>query len=92
MIVKNCHDCLQIKTRAKNWNYTHGATNPIPYIDDIIKPHKHLIFEKRTVDGAGGTSFIFQCLKCEQWWEIFIWSAVGQLDIKPYIPEYHLTL
>ena len=90
--MKICQDCHHFKYRVTYWNNTHGATDPTPYIDDIIKPHKHLIFEKRTVDGAGGTSFIFQCLKCEQWWEIFIWSAVGQLDIKPYIPEYHLTL
>ncbi len=66
--------------------------DPLPYIDDMIKPHKHLIFEKRRVDGAGWTSFIFRCLKCEQWWELFTWSAVGQLEIKSYVPEYHLTL
>jgi len=92
MIVKICQDCRQFKNRAKSWNYTHGATDPFPYIDDMIKLHKHLIFEQRRVDGAGWTSFIFRCLKCERWWELFIWLAVGQLDIKPYVPEYHLTL
>jgi len=92
MIVKICQDCHQFKNRAKKWNYTHGAMDPLPYIDDIIIPHKHLFFKRRRVDGAGWTSFIFRCLKCEQWWELFIWSAIGQLDIKPHSPEYHLTL
>ena len=90
--MKNCKDCQQLKNRTTNWNYTHGAMDPLPYLDDMIRPHKQLIFEKRSVDGAGRSSFIFRCHKCEQWWELLAWSAVGQLDIKPYIPEFHLSL
>ena len=92
MIMKICQDCHQFKNRIKEWNYWSGAVDPLPYIDNVIKPHKHLIFEKRSVDGAGRSLFIFRCLKCEQWWEVVIWSAVGQLDVKPYAPEYHSTL
>jgi hypothetical protein len=84
MIVEICEDCHQFNNRAIKWNKTYGVTDPIPYIDDIVKSHKHLIFEKRRVDGAGWTSFIFQCQKCEQWWELFTWPAVGQLDVRPY--------
>ena len=65
--------------------------DPLQYLDDMIRSHKQLIFEKRSVDGAGQSSFIFRCRKCEQWWELFTWSAVGQLDVKPYLPEYHFS-
>ena len=83
--MKICQDCLQFKNRATNWNNTHGVTtDPLPYISEIVKGHKHLIFEKRRVDGAGWTSFIFQCHKCEQWWKLLTWPAVGQLDVRPY--------
>jgi hypothetical protein len=87
--MKICQDCHQLKNRATSWNNTHGVTDPIPYIDDIVKPHKHLIFEEKRVDGAGWTSFIFRCHKCEGWWELFVWSVFGQLYVKPYVPEYH---
>lgn len=89
--MKICQDCQQFESRAKTWNYTHGATDPLPYIDDMIKPHKHIIFEERRVDGAGWTALIFRCRKCEQWWKLFAWAAVGQLDVKPYLPERRLS-
>jgi len=90
--VNICEACGQFESRVKQWNYTNGATDPLPYIDEIIKPHKHLNFEGRRSDGAGWTSFIFKCCKCEQWWKLFTWPAVGQLDVKPYLPRYHSTL
>ena len=92
LIVNICEACEQFKKRVKEWNYWSGATDPLPYIDNMIKPHKHLIFEKRRVDGAGWIFFIFRCHKCEQRWELCTCSAVGQIDVKPYVPEYHLTL
>ena len=49
-----CEPCEQFKTRVKEWNYCSGAIDPLPYIDDVIKPHKHLMFEGRRSDGAGG--------------------------------------
>jgi hypothetical protein len=91
-IVNICEDCEQFRTRVKEWNYYSGAINPLPYIDDMIKPHKHLIVEGQRSDGSGGHLFLLQCLKCDQWWELFTWPAVGQLDVKPYVPEYHPTL
>ncbi len=90
--MKICQDCQEFKNRTTNWNYTHGAMDPLPYLDDMIRPHKQLVFEKRSADGAGRSSFVFRCRKCEHWWELFTWSAVGQLDVKPYLPEYHSTL
>jgi hypothetical protein len=87
-----CEACEQFKTLVKKWNYWNGAMDPLPYIEDITKSHKHLIFEERKSDGAGWTSFIFLCSKCERWWELFTWPVNGQLEVKPYFPEYHSTL
>ena len=87
--MKICQSCQQFKNYATNWKYTHGAMDPLPYIDDMIKPNKHLIFEERRVDGVGWTAFIFRCRKCEQCWKLFAWSAVGQLDVRPHLPKHH---
>ena len=87
-----CEACEQFRKRVKEWNYRSGAINPLPYLDDMIKFHKHLIVEGQRSDGAGGHMLLLQCLKCDQWWELFTFSAVGQLDVKPYVPEYHPTL
>jgi len=90
--VNICEACEQFKTRVKEWNYWSGAIDPLLYIDDMVKPHKHLIFEGRRSDEAGGYVLVFQCLKGNRWWELFAWPAVGQLDVKPYVLEYHSTL
>jgi hypothetical protein len=58
--MKICEACEQFERRVKEWNYTHGVTDPLPYIDEMIKPHKHLIFEGRSIDGAGAFFSIIQ--------------------------------
>ena len=83
-----CKACEQFEKRVKEWNYTNGVINPLPYIDDMIKPHKHLIFEGRRSDGAGGFVLLFQCLKCDQWWKISDWPVVGHLDVWPYLMQH----
>jgi len=52
MILKICEACEQFKKRVTEWNYWSGAIETLPYIDDMIKPHKHLIFKGRRSDGA----------------------------------------
>jgi hypothetical protein len=83
--VKICEACEQFKNRVKEWNYSSGAIDPLPYIDDMIKPSKHLIFEGRRSDGAGGYVLVFQCLKCDRWWKLSDWPVFGCLDILPYL-------
>jgi hypothetical protein len=90
--VNICENCEQFIKRVKEWNYCSGVVDPLPYVNAMIKPHKNLIFEGRRSDGAGGQMLLLQCLKCDRWWELFTWPVVGQLDVKPYVPEYHLTL
>jgi len=87
--VKICQDCEQFEKRVKKWNYTNGAVDPLPHIDDMIKPHKYLIFEGRRSDGAGGSVLLFQCLKCDQWWKLSAWPVVGHLDVGPYLIQHH---
>lgn len=53
-----CEACEQFGSRVKRWNYTHGATDPLPYIDEMVKSHKHLNLEDRGRDGAGGSTLI----------------------------------
>ena len=84
-----CEACEQFESRVKQWNYKHGATDPLPYIDEVIKPHKHLILESRGRDGAGGSELLFHCLRCDKWWILYAWTAVGQLDIWPHLPKHH---
>ena len=83
--MKICEACEQFERRIKEWNYTNGAINPLSYIDDMVKPHKHLIFEGRKSDGAGGYVLLFQCLKCDQWWKVSAWPVVGHLDVWPHL-------
>ena len=87
-----CEACEQFKKRTKEWNYSNGAIDPLPYLDNLIKPHKHLMFEGKKPDGAGVHVFVLHCIKCNQWWELFTWPLVGQLEVKPYLTEYHSTL
>jgi len=88
MIMEICQACEEFEKRVRKWNYTHGAVDPLPYIEDMIKPHKHLIFEGRRVDGSGAFLFSFQCLKCDQWWRVSAWSAVGHLDVWPLFVQH----
>jgi hypothetical protein len=81
--MKICQACEKFEERVKKWNDLHGAIDPLPYIDDMIKPHKYLIFEGRRYDGAGGSFLSFQCLKCDQWWKLYAWPVVGHLDVWP---------
>jgi len=85
--VNICEACEQFEGRVKQWNYTHGATDPLPYIDEMIKLHKHLILEDRGRDGAGGSELLFHCLMCDKWWILYAWAAVGQLDVWPCLPK-----
>jgi len=90
--MKICEACEQFKTRVKEWNYWSSAIDPLPYIDDMIKPHKHLIFEGRKSDGAAGYVLVFQCLKCAGWWKLSAWPVFGCLDVLPHLPERHSSL
>ena len=74
--MKICQACEKFKKRVKIWNYIHGAIDPLPYIDDMIKPHKYLIFEGKKYDGAGG---------------LYAWPVVGHLDVWPQIMQSHPT-
>jgi len=88
MIMEICQECEEFEKRVRKWNCTHGAVDPLPYIEDMIKPHKHLIFEGRRIDGAGAFLLSFQCLKCDQWWRVSAWSAVGHLDVCPLFMQH----
>jgi hypothetical protein len=81
--VNTCEACEQFKKRIKEWNYWSGAIDPTPYINEMIKPHKYLIFEGRRLDGAGRYVLVFQCLKCVQWWKISAWPVFGCLEVSP---------
>ena len=87
--MKICEACEQFKKRVKEWNYWSGAIDPLPYIDDMIRPHKHLIFEGRRSDGAAGYVLVFQCLKCAWWWKLSAWPVFGCLDVLPHLPKRH---
>lgn len=87
-----CKPCKQFQERIKEWNYCSGAIDPLPYIDDMIKPHKHLIFEGRRSDGAGVHVLVFQCLKCDRWWKLSAWPVFGCLEVLPYLLERHSSL
>ena len=86
--MKICQACEQFKNRVKEWNYSSGAIDPLPYIDDMTKAHKHLIFEGQRADSAGGNVFVFQCLKCDRWWKLSAWPVFGCLDVLPYLMQY----
>jgi len=83
-----CQECEQFEKRVKEWNRTYGTIDPLPFIDSIIEPHRHLVFEGRTHDGAGISVFSFQCLTCDQWWKVSAWGAIGTLDLRPQSPIY----
>lgn len=87
-----CEPCEQFESRVKQWNYTHGATtDPLPYIGEMIKSHKHLFFEERRIDGLECSTLLVRCLNCNQFWKLLSWEAVGQLDIRPHFPKHHLS-
>ena len=88
-----CEPCEQFESRVKQWNYTHGATtDPLPYISEMIKSHKHLFSEEQRIDGLECSTLLFRCLKCNQFWKLLSWDAVGQIDIRPHLPKRHLSL
>jgi hypothetical protein len=87
--VNICEACEQFESRVKQWDYTNGAIGPLPYLDELIKPHKHLMLEGIERDGTGSSEFLFHCLKCEQLWKLSAWAAVGQLNVWPYLPKHH---
>jgi len=78
-----CQECEQFEKRVKEWNGTNGVIDPLPYLSDMIKPHKHLIYEGRRQDGAGGYLLSYQCLRCDRWWKVSAWGLVGTLNIWP---------
>ena len=82
-----CHECEQFEKRVKKWNCTNGVIDPLPYIDDMVKPHRHLISEGRSQDGAGGYKLTFQCLRCDRWWNLSTWGLVGTINIWPQPPK-----
>lgn len=88
-MMTTCQECEQFERRIKEWNHTYGAIDPLPYIDDIIEPHRHLIFEGCRHDGAGCSVLSFQCLGCDQWWIVSAWGAVGTLDLRPQSSIHH---
>jgi hypothetical protein len=84
-----CEACEQFKKRIKEWNYCNGAVDPLPYIDNVIRPHKHLMFEGRRPDGTGTHVFELRCLKCNQCWGLSAWPIFGSLEIFPHSPKHH---
>jgi hypothetical protein len=86
-----CQECEQFEKRVKKWNGTHGVIDPLPYLNDMVKPHKHLIFEWSRQDGAGGYLLSFQCLRCDRWWKVSAWGLVGTLNIWPQPPMCHAS-
>jgi hypothetical protein len=89
MIMNICNPCEKFEIGIKQWKYTHGFADPLPYIGEMIKSHEHLLFEERRIDGVGSSKLLYRCLKCGQSWELISWEAVGQLDIKPHFPRYN---
>jgi len=87
-----CEDCEQFKNRVKKWNYWSGAVDPLPNIDNVIKPHRHLMFEGRRADGAGVHVHVLHCLKCDQWWKLSAWPVFGCLEVLPHLPKDHSSL
>lgn len=87
-----CKSCKQFKERIKEWNYWSSSIDPLPYIDDMIKPHKHLIFEGQRFDGSEGDVLVLQCLKCVRWWKLSAWPVFGCLELLPYLPQRHSSL
>jgi hypothetical protein len=90
--MKNCKACEQFKNRVTEWNYWSCAIDPLPYIDDMIKPHKHLVFEERRSDGAGGSELVFHCLNCTWWWKLSAGPVFGCLDVLPHLPTRHSSV
>jgi hypothetical protein len=90
--VNICEACEQFKKRIKEWNYCNGAIDPLPYLDNLIKPHKHLMSEGSKPDGAGTHVLVLHCLKCDQWWKLSAWPVSGCLEVLPYLPKDHSSL
>ena len=92
MIVSICKPCEQFKNRIKEWNYWSGAVDPLPYIDNVIKPHKHLMFEGKRPDGTGTHVLVLHCLKCDMWWKLSAWPVFGCLEVLPFLPKDYSSL
>ena len=84
-----CEPCKQLEILADQWNSTHGFTDPLPYIGEMIKNHKHLFFEERRIDAVDCSSFLLRCLICNQFWKLLTWEAVGQLELRHHFPKHH---
>jgi len=85
-----CEPCEQFESHVRQWNNAHGATSdPLLYIGEIIKSHKHLSFEERGIDGFECSTLLLRCLKCNQFWKLLSWEAVGQIDIRPHFPKHY---
>jgi len=89
LIMNICEACEQFKYRIKEWNFWSGAVDPLPYIDNVIKPHRHLMFEGRRPDGSGTHILVLHCLKCDQWWKLAAWPVFGCLEVLPYLTKDH---
>ena len=89
MIMNICKLCGKFESGIKQWKYTHGFTDPLPYIGEMIKNHKHLFFEERRIDAVDCSSFLLRCLICNQFWKLLTWEAVGQLELRPHFPKHH---
>ena len=90
--MKTCQDCHQFKNRIKEWNDWSSAVDPLPYIDNVIRPHKHLMFEERRPDGTGTHVFVLHCLMCDRWWELSAWPVFGCFEVSPHLPKDHSSL
>ena len=88
LMMPACQECEQFEKRVKEWSRTNGTIDPLPFIDSLIEPHRHLVFEGRRRDGAGCSVLSFQCLSSDNWWKVSAWGAVGTLDLQPQPPTY----
>jgi hypothetical protein len=83
-----CEPCKQFESLANQWNISHGFTDPLPYIGEMIKKHKHLFFEERRMDVVDCSTFLLRCLICNQFWKLLTWEAVGQLELRAHFPKH----
>lgn len=89
--MKICKGCEQFERRVKEWNGTHGVVDPVSDLNDMVKPHRHLISEGRMQDGAGGYLLSFQCLRCNRWWKVSACPLIGTLNIWLQPPKSRLS-
>ena len=61
----------------------------LPYINNVIRPHKYLMFKGKKPDGTGTHVFVLRCLMCNQCWELFAWPVFGSLEISHHTLKDH---